>query len=78
MRKAFVLSVLAAIVILIAVPLSANEAAAKLIKRGDKFYGNRGKGVKWCVKSIECYEKALAVDTESVEASAGQGAPTQA
>jgi len=69
MRRAFVLSVLAAIVILIAVPLSANEAAVKLIKRGDKFYGNRGKGVKWCVKAIECYEKALAVDTESVEAS---------
>ncbi len=69
MRRASVLSVLAAIVILIAAPLSANEAAARLIKRGDKFYGNRGKGVKWCVKAIECYEKALAVDTENVEAS---------
>jgi tetratricopeptide (TPR) repeat protein len=69
MRRAFVLAVLAAIIVLIAIPLSANEAAAKLIKRGDKFFGNRGKGVKWCVKAIECYEKALAVDTENVEAS---------
>ncbi len=69
MRRAFVLAVLASIVVLIAVPLSANEAATRLIKRGDKFYGNRGKGVKWCVKAIECYEKALAVDTENVEAS---------
>lgn len=69
MRRAIVLSVLAATVILIAVPLFANEAAIKLIARGDKFFGNRGKGVKWCVKAIECYEKALAVDTENVEAS---------
>ncbi|MHC4938010.1 MAG: TRAP transporter TatT component family protein [Planctomycetota bacterium] len=47
----------------------ATGAAGKLITRGDKYYGNRGKGVKWVEKSIECYEKALAVDTKSVEAS---------
>jgi hypothetical protein len=43
--------------------------ADKLIKRGDRYYGNRDKSRTWCVKAIECYEKALAVDTKSVEAS---------
>jgi len=50
-------------------PVLADDAADKLIKRGDKYYGNRGKGVKWVEKAIECYEKALAVDTKSVKAS---------
>ena len=49
--------------------LLADEAADGLIARGDKFYENRGKGTKWCVKALECYEKALAVDAENVAAS---------
>ena len=50
-------------------PVLADAAADKFVKRGDKYYGNRGKGTKWVEKAIECYEKALAVDTRSVEAS---------
>jgi tetratricopeptide (TPR) repeat protein len=46
-----------------------NEASDKLIQRGDRFYGNRGKGRQYCVKAVEFYEKALAVDAESVAAS---------
>ena len=49
--------------------LAADDAADKLIKRGDKRFANRGKGTKWVDKAIECYEKALAVDTKSVTAS---------
>jgi tetratricopeptide (TPR) repeat protein len=41
----------------------------KLIKRGDKYFNNRGTGRQWCVKAVECYEKALALDTKSVAAS---------
>jgi tetratricopeptide (TPR) repeat protein len=41
----------------------------RLIERGDKFYGKRGLGRQWCVKAVECYEKALALDTKSVAAS---------
>jgi tetratricopeptide (TPR) repeat protein len=66
MRRGLLITILIA---LLAAPLLANEAADKLIARGDKFYGNRGKGVKWVVKAIECYEKALAVDNESITAS---------
>jgi tetratricopeptide (TPR) repeat protein len=61
----------AVLALLLLSPLAtgADDAAAKLIKRGDKFYTNRGRGVKWVAKAIQCYEKALAVDTKSVEAS---------
>ena len=55
--------------VVFASPVLADAAADKLIKRGDKYYGNRGKGDKWVEKAIECYEKALAVDTKSVKAS---------
>jgi tetratricopeptide (TPR) repeat protein len=58
------------VALLTAGPLLADDdAAAKLIERGDKFFARRGKGAKWVEKSIECYEKALAVDTKSVAAS---------
>ncbi|MEN8149156.1 MAG: TRAP transporter TatT component family protein [Planctomycetota bacterium] len=65
-----ILVVLALLAFLTAGPVLADDdAAGKLIKRGDKFYGNRGKGTKWVDRAIECYEKALAVDTKSVAAS---------
>lgn len=56
------------LVALVAVPALAGPAD-KLIKRGDRYLDNRGKGRQWCVKAIESYEKALAVETGSVEAS---------
>lgn len=48
---------------------AAESMAEKLIKRGDRYFANRGKSVKWVRKSMECYEKALAVDTKNLEAS---------
>ena len=40
----------------------------RLIKSGDRFYDRRGKR-QWCVKAIEAYEKALALNPDSVPAS---------
>jgi tetratricopeptide (TPR) repeat protein len=41
----------------------------KLVKRGDRYYDRREKGRKWVERAKECYEKALALDTKSVDAS---------
>ena len=50
--------------------LAAEERPSKrLIKRADRFYAKRGKGRKWVERAAGCYEKALAVDPKSVEAS---------
>jgi tetratricopeptide (TPR) repeat protein len=68
MRRTILASV-AILALFLAAPVFAETAAEKLIKRGDKYYDSRGKGRKWVVKSVECYEKALAVDTKSVPAS---------
>ena len=61
----------AAFILLLAGPtgLVAGEASDRLVERGDRFYENRGKGAKWCVKALECYEKALAIEPENVTAS---------
>ena len=50
-------------------PAFGDGSAERLIKRGDRLYGNRGKGAKWCEKSLETYEKALAISPKNVEAS---------
>ena len=58
------------IAVLAAPTLAAEETPAeKQLKRGDRFYDRRDKGRKWVEKAKECYEKALALDTRSVEAS---------
>jgi len=58
-----------AVLALAAAPSFGDEGADRLIKRGDRFYANRGKGLKWCNKALEAYEKALALDPKCVEAS---------
>lgn len=52
-----------------AVANASEEMVGKLIKRGDRYFANRGKSVKWVRKSLECYEKALALDTKNLDAS---------
>jgi tetratricopeptide (TPR) repeat protein len=44
-------------------------SADRLLKQGDRFYENRGRGTQWCEKAIEAYEKVLAVEPNNVEAS---------
>ena len=54
--------------LLMVIPAAAGPAD-KHVKKGDRYFGYRGKGRQWCVKAIEMYEKALAVDTKNVAAS---------
>jgi tetratricopeptide (TPR) repeat protein len=61
--------VVAASLLCLLIAAAAAGPADRYIERGDRYFGNRGKARKWCVKAIEQYEKALAVDAKSVEAS---------
>lgn len=60
--------IVAALLLAAAAPSFAGDAVKRLIERGDRFYAKRAKGNKWCEKAIECYEKALAIDSKNVTA----------
>lgn len=64
----FLLTVLA-ILAVSPLAIASSEAAERLIERGDRFFDKREKGRKWVDRAVGCYEKALAVDSQSVEAS---------
>jgi len=55
--------------LLLAPAALAGAPEERLVKRGDRFYERRGQGRRWCAKAIESYEKALALNPESVTAS---------